>query len=113
MVPGRDAAVAAARARIVISAVTAAEAADVAAEAAGYLRHGQIFFDINSASPATKTRSAQLVEAAGARFVEGAGAAPLAGLLKERTAMAGKRVGLILSGGNIDRPLYASIIGQA
>ncbi|MSP89405.1 MAG: hypothetical protein EXQ92_11445, partial [Alphaproteobacteria bacterium] len=81
VVPGRDAAVAAARARIVISAVTAAEAADVAAEAAGYLRHGQIFFDINSASPATKTRSAQLVEAAGARFVEGAGAAPLAGLL--------------------------------
>ena len=33
---------------------------------------------------------------------EGAGAAPLAALLKERERMGGKRVGLILSGGNID-----------
>ena len=79
VVPGRDAADAAARARIVISAVTAAEAADVAARAAGYLRHDQIFFDINSVSPATKTRSAQLVEAAGARFVEGAVMAAVSG----------------------------------
>ncbi|MGB5067601.1 MAG: threonine dehydratase, partial [Albidovulum sp.] len=35
-------------------------------------------------------------------LAEGAGAAPLAALLQERRAMAGKRVGLILSGGNID-----------
>ncbi|WP_415922216.1 threonine dehydratase [Tateyamaria sp. SN6-1] len=33
---------------------------------------------------------------------EGAGAAPLAGLMQERDAMAGKRVGVILCGGNID-----------
>ncbi|MFW6077906.1 MAG: threonine dehydratase, partial [Hyphomicrobiales bacterium] len=33
---------------------------------------------------------------------EGAGAAALAALMKEREAMQGKRVGLILSGGNID-----------
>jgi threonine dehydratase len=46
-------------------------------------------------------------------LAEGAGAAPLAALLKERAVMAGRRVGLILSGGNIDRPLYASIIGHA
>jgi threonine dehydratase len=39
-------------------------------------------------------------------LAEGAGAAPLAALLKERAAMAGKRVGLILSGGNLDRALY-------
>jgi len=38
--------------------------------------------------------------------VEGAGAAPLAGLMREREAMAGKRVGLTLSGGNIDKSLY-------
>lgn len=79
VVPGRDAADAAARARIVISAVTAAEAAAVAAKAAGYLRRDQIFFDINSASPATKTRSAQLVAVAGARFVEGAVMAAVSG----------------------------------
>lgn len=40
------------------------------------------------------------------QLTEGAGAASLAALLQERERMAGKRVGLILSGGNIDRPLY-------
>lgn len=44
---------------------------------------------------------------------EGAGAAPLAALLKERRAIEGKRVGLILSGGNIDRPLYARVLAEA
>ncbi len=47
-------------------------------------------------------------------MAEGAGAAPLAALLKEREAMAGKRVGVVLSGGNIDRDVYARILsGQA
>ena len=40
------------------------------------------------------------------QLTEGAGAAALAALLQERKRMAGKRVGLILSGGNIDRPVY-------
>lgn len=40
------------------------------------------------------------------QLTEGAGAASLAALLKERAALQGKRVGLILSGGNIDRALY-------
>jgi threonine dehydratase len=39
-------------------------------------------------------------------LVEGAGAAPLAALLQERTRMAGKRVGLVISGGNIDLALF-------
>jgi threonine dehydratase len=43
-------------------------------------------------------------------LAEGAGAAPLAALLKERQAMAGKRVGLILSGGNIDMAKFAAIV---
>jgi threonine dehydratase len=46
-------------------------------------------------------------------IAEGAGAAPLAALLNERQAMAGKRVGLILSGGNIDRTVYQSILMEA
>jgi threonine dehydratase len=46
-------------------------------------------------------------------IAEGAGAAPLAALLKEREAMAGKRIGLILSGGNIDRTVYQSILMEA
>jgi threonine dehydratase len=39
-------------------------------------------------------------------LAEGAGAAPLAALLKERSAMAGRRVGLVLTGGNIDLELF-------
>ncbi|MCC7048633.1 MAG: threonine dehydratase [Alphaproteobacteria bacterium] len=41
---------------------------------------------------------------------EGAGAAPLAALLKERGAMAGKRVGVILSGGNVDTTVYRDVL---
>jgi threonine dehydratase len=40
------------------------------------------------------------------QLTEGAGAASLAALMQERAQMAGKCVGLVLSGGNIDRPLY-------
>ena len=40
------------------------------------------------------------------QLTEGAGAGALAALLQERERMKGKRVGLILSGGNIDRALY-------
>jgi threonine dehydratase len=42
---------------------------------------------------------------------EGAGAAPLAALLKERTTMRGRRVGLILSGGNIDSGALSRVLG--
>ncbi|MDR3437947.1 threonine dehydratase [Telmatospirillum sp.] len=42
-------------------------------------------------------------------LAEGAGAAPLAALLAERTEMAGRKVGLVLSGGNAD----ADLIRQA
>jgi len=43
-------------------------------------------------------------------LAEGAGAAPLAALLKEKDRYAGKRVGLILSGGNIDMPVLVQIL---
>src|SRR5215468_1557728 len=57
-----------------------------------------------------------IAEAARAYFqdthnvAEGAGAAPLAGLMQERERMAGKRVALILSGGNIDAAVYRRIL---
>jgi threonine dehydratase len=41
---------------------------------------------------------------------EGAGAAPLAALLKESEAMRGRRVGLVLTGGNVDRSIFAEIL---
>lgn len=43
-------------------------------------------------------------------LVEGAGAAPLAALLKEPQRLAGRKVGLVLGGGNIDPMLLAAII---
>ncbi len=43
-------------------------------------------------------------------LVEGAGAAGLAGLLKLRDVLAGKRVGIVLSGGNIDRATLRRVI---
>jgi len=39
-------------------------------------------------------------------LAEGAGAAPLAALMQERAAMRGKRVGVVLCGGNIDLALF-------
>jgi 3-hydroxyisobutyrate dehydrogenase-like beta-hydroxyacid dehydrogenase len=59
-------------AAVVISAVTADAAEVVAEQARGYLRPGQIFFDVNSAAPSTKKRAAGHVEASGADYVEGA-----------------------------------------
>lgn len=41
---------------------------------------------------------------------EGAGAAPLAALLKEKDRQKGRRAGIVLSGGNIDTDLYRSVL---
>jgi len=43
-------------------------------------------------------------------LVEGAGAAPLAAVVKEPARFAGRKVGLVLGGGNIDPMLLAAII---
>ena len=43
---------------------------------------------------------------------EGAGAAPFAAALKERDRLAGKRIAVIQSGGNIDRALFAEILAE-
>ena len=77
--PAKSAADASRDARIVISAVTASNVLDVADKAAGYLNQGQFFFDINSASPVTKKTAAGKVNAAHAKYVEGAVMAPVPG----------------------------------
>ncbi len=41
---------------------------------------------------------------------EGAGAAPLAGLMQERSAMAGKKAGVILCGGNVDTGWFKTVL---
>ncbi|HEX3952048.1 MAG TPA: threonine dehydratase [Stellaceae bacterium] len=43
---------------------------------------------------------------------EGAGAAALAGALKERGRLAGKRVAVIQSGGNVDRSVFAGVLAE-
>jgi threonine dehydratase len=44
------------------------------------------------------------------QVVEGAGAAPLAALWKDRQEMAGKRVAVVLSGGNIERTRFLQVL---
>ena len=41
---------------------------------------------------------------------EGAGAAGLAAALKEKSTLSGKRVGLVLSGGNVDHDVFARVL---
>jgi len=44
-------------------------------------------------------------------LAEGAGAAPLAAALQEQAKLAGRRVGLVLTGGNIDFDLFRTWVG--
>lgn len=53
----------------------------------------------------------RLIFAATHNTAEGAGAAGFAALMQERARLKGKRAGVILSGGNIDRPVFATILG--
>jgi threonine dehydratase len=46
-------------------------------------------------------------------LAEGAGAAALAGALKDRENLAGKRIGLILTGGNVDSETYRNVLADA
>jgi 3-hydroxyisobutyrate dehydrogenase-like beta-hydroxyacid dehydrogenase len=75
--PAPSAVAAAAGADVVISAVTASDVMAVAEQAAGYLRAGQIFVDVNSASPNTKKAAAALINPSGAVYVEAAVMAPV------------------------------------
>ena len=59
-------------AELVISAVTASQTVAVAQAVAVGLASGAYFLDFNSASPGAKTRAAEVVNAAGGRYVEGA-----------------------------------------
>ena len=62
----------AAQADFVISAVTASQAVPVAQACAPAIKQGAWFLDFNSASPGAKQRAADLIDASGGRYVEGA-----------------------------------------
>jgi threonine dehydratase len=46
-------------------------------------------------------------------LAEGAGAAALAGALKEKETLKGKRIGIVLTGGNVDREMFANVLAGA
>jgi len=62
----------AAAADLVVSAVTASQTLVVARACAPGVRPGSFFLDFNSASPAAKQQAAEVVDAAGGRYVEAA-----------------------------------------
>jgi threonine dehydratase len=45
-------------------------------------------------------------------IAEGAGAAGLAAALQEKSRLNGKRVALVLSGGNVDRDVFVRVLGK-
>jgi 3-hydroxyisobutyrate dehydrogenase-like beta-hydroxyacid dehydrogenase len=69
---GADGADAARGAELIVSAVTAASDVDAARSAETGIARGAFFLDLNSASPGEKRKSADIVEAAGGRYVEAA-----------------------------------------
>jgi 3-hydroxyisobutyrate dehydrogenase-like beta-hydroxyacid dehydrogenase len=56
----------------IVSAVTASQAVPVAQACAAAVKKDAFFLDFNSASPGAKRRAAALIDARGARYVEGA-----------------------------------------
>jgi threonine dehydratase len=66
---------------------------------------------ILSVSDAEVAAAIRLYWTATHNAAEGAGAAPLAGLMQERAAMAGPKVAVILCGGNIDADRFATVLG--
>ena len=92
--PCPSAAAASKDALVVISAVTATSARDVAEQAGGYLKPDQFFLDINSVSPETKRADEQAVARSGAAYVEAAVMAPVAPYgIKVPMLLGGKRAG--------------------
>lgn len=77
-------------------------------------------FDIiqNGAARVITVSEDQILDAMGHYFTdthnlaEGAAAVPLAGLMKEKDQMAGKKVGLILSGGNADGKILTQALAR-
>ena len=58
-------------------------------------------------------RAMSLVFTATHNVAEGAGAAGLAAALQEKDRLRGRRVAFVLSGGNVDRDVFARVLGRA
>ena len=62
---------------LVISAVTAGSALEVARTAAAAMQRGQLFMDINSVAPGTKQAAAEEISTSGAGYIDAAVMAPV------------------------------------
>jgi len=75
-------------------------------------------FMLAGASRIVTVSETEILDAMGFYFTdthnvaEGAAATPLAALLQEREQMRGKKVGLILSGGNVDAELFEKVLSR-
>lgn len=102
---------------LVISAVTAGQALDVAHQVAPKLRADQFYLDINSVAPATKQAASTLVEGSGAHYVEAAVMAPIPPQrLATPMLLGGKRAQALASSLNsmgFNTRTVASSIGRA
>jgi 3-hydroxyisobutyrate dehydrogenase-like beta-hydroxyacid dehydrogenase len=102
---------------VVISAVTADVSEGAASDAAAFIAKDQLFFDINSASPETKRRSAASIVNAGGAFVEGAVMAPVLKPGMRVPILAGgpaaERLAALLNGFGMNIESVASDYGKA
>jgi threonine dehydratase len=70
----------------------------------------------NNVARMVEVSDAEIAEAMRAYFedthnaAEGAGAASLAAALKEKESLAGKRIGIVLTGGNVDSDMYDKVL---
>ena len=89
VIASHSAAAAAAGCDLIISAVTASEAVKAARSVAGSISSGSYFLDLNSVSPSTRRAAAEVIEAGGGRFVEGALMSPIGRLRVEAPILLG------------------------
>jgi threonine dehydratase len=68
--------------------------------------------DIVAVSDDEVAAAMRLLFSATHNVAEGAGAAPLAALMQQRGRWAGRSAGVVISGGNVDRDVYARVLGE-
>jgi len=69
--------------------------------------------DVLTVTDAEIAASMRLLFTATHNVAEGAGAAALAATLQQRASLKGRRVGIVLSGGNVDRDMFADVLRGA
>jgi 3-hydroxyisobutyrate dehydrogenase-like beta-hydroxyacid dehydrogenase len=79
----------AASADVIISAVTADQAADAAEQTASYLTSRHVYADLNSVSPRMKQKVGEIISRSGARFVEIAVMGPIPSQLHKTPMLIG------------------------